>query len=77
MAAPTCVYCGAAATCRPDPGYYGQGREDDFRCTPCSGDLSAVVPLGACPMPDAHAEHMAINGDCPWCGAYDKSRWLP
>jgi hypothetical protein len=25
---------------------------------------------------EAHAEHMRINGDCPWCGAYDKSKWL-
>ena len=25
---------------------------------------------------ETHAEHMRINGDCPWCGAYDKSKWL-
>jgi len=25
---------------------------------------------------EAHTEHMRINGDCPWCGAYDKSKWL-
>jgi len=30
----------------------------------------------ACSVPEAHIEHMAINGDCPWCGCYDKSKWL-
>lgn len=25
---------------------------------------------------EAHDEHMRINGDCPWCGMYDKSKWL-
>jgi hypothetical protein len=25
---------------------------------------------------DAHEEHMRINGDCPWCGSYDTSKWL-
>jgi hypothetical protein len=25
---------------------------------------------------DAHTEHMAINGDCPWCESYDRSKWL-
>lgn len=24
---------------------------------------------------EAHVEHMAVNGDCPWCGAYDTSKW--
>jgi hypothetical protein len=24
---------------------------------------------------EMHSEHMRINGDCPWCGAYDKSKW--
>lgn len=26
-----------------------------------------------CEMPEAHEAHMAINGECPWCGAYDPS----
>lgn len=21
---------------------------------------------------EAHDEHMRVNGECPWCGAYDK-----
>lgn len=24
---------------------------------------------------EAHEEHMRINGDCPWCGAFDKNKW--
>jgi hypothetical protein len=24
---------------------------------------------------EAHEAHMALNGDCPWCGAYDKGKW--
>ena len=22
-----------------------------------------------CPSPEAHAAHMDLNGECPWCGA--------
>jgi len=25
---------------------------------------------------EAHEAHMDMNGDCPWCGSYDKSKWL-
>lgn len=25
---------------------------------------------------ETHEEHMRINGDCPWCGAYDQSKWI-
>ena len=25
---------------------------------------------------EAHSEHLRINGDCPWCGSYDTSKWL-
>ena len=25
---------------------------------------------------EAHEEHMRINGDCPWCGSFDISKWL-
>ena len=25
---------------------------------------------------EAHEEHLRVNGDCPWCGSYDKSKWL-
>lgn len=25
-----------------------------------------------CKIPEAHVEHMAMNGECPWCGAYDE-----
>jgi hypothetical protein len=23
---------------------------------------------------EAHEDRMRINGDCPWCGSYDKSK---
>jgi hypothetical protein len=29
-----------------------------------------------CSHPEEHEEHMAMNGECPWCGSYDKSKWL-
>lgn len=29
----------------------------------------------ACRDPEAHIEHMRINGDCPWCPTVDTSRW--
>lgn len=25
---------------------------------------------------EAHEAHMELNGDCPWCGSYDRSKWL-
>jgi hypothetical protein len=25
---------------------------------------------------EAHEAHMEMNGDCPWCASYDKSKWL-
>ena len=28
----------------------------------------------ACENPEAHEAHMEVNGECPWCGAYDESR---
>lgn len=24
-----------------------------------------------CQYPEGHEAHMALNGECPWCGAYD------
>ncbi len=24
-----------------------------------------------CTMPEAHEAHMALNGECPWCGDVD------
>jgi hypothetical protein len=29
----------------------------------------------SCDNPEGHAEHMNTNGECPWCGSYDKSKW--
>lgn len=26
-----------------------------------------------CDRPDAHDAHMAMNGECPWCGHVDES----
>lgn len=26
-----------------------------------------------CSKTEAHHAHMAANGECPWCGAYDES----
>ena len=28
----------------------------------------------SCEYPDAHEAHLAINGECPWCGAWDESK---
>jgi len=25
---------------------------------------------------EAHEASMEINGDCPWCGSYDTTKWL-
>lgn len=30
---------------------------------------------GDCSDAEAHEAHMVMNGDCPWCGAWDKSKW--
>ena len=24
---------------------------------------------------EAHEAHLVTNGDCPWCGSYDTSKW--
>lgn len=37
--------------------------------------LSAQRP--ACSHPEAHEGHMALNGECPWCGAVDASAVRP
>lgn len=31
----------------------------------------------ACEMEESHVESMEINGECPWCGTFDQSKWLP
>lgn len=28
----------------------------------------------ACSMPEAHEAHMEMNGECPWCGAFDPTQ---
>lgn len=48
----------------PDPP---QPTEEQMREVRCLNDYG---------FSDAHLEHMRINGDCPWCSAYDKSKWL-
>lgn len=25
-----------------------------------------------CSVPEAHEAHMRLNGECPWCGAFDE-----
>lgn len=27
-----------------------------------------------CTHPESHVAHMMLNGECPWCGAYDPSQ---
>jgi hypothetical protein len=27
-----------------------------------------------CRLSEEHAEHMAVNDECPWCGAYRERR---
>lgn len=27
-----------------------------------------------CAMGESHSAHMAVNGECPWCGAYDSEQ---
>ena len=27
-----------------------------------------------CENPEAHAAHMEMNGECPWCGAFDANQ---
>lgn len=27
-----------------------------------------------CPNPEGHQGHMQMNGECPWCGAFDESQ---
>lgn len=30
----------------------------------------ALRPYADCRATEEHLEHMAINAECPWCGAY-------
>lgn len=39
--------------------------------------MNAVEALRACDRPDAHAAHLALNGECPWCGYADESQVDP
>jgi hypothetical protein len=42
--------------------------------TPDKLDLGgSACPGGS----EAHEAHMEMNGDCPWCESFDKSKWLP
>lgn len=54
-------------TARPDPP---QPTKEQMIAAGCLGKDGWGIS-------EAHEEHMRINGDCPWCGAYDKSKWLP
>lgn len=41
-----------------------------------AGDRAAAAQRrAACRDPEAHVEHMRINGECPWCDTVDTSRW--
>lgn len=31
------------------------------------------VKRDMCENPEAHAAHMRLNGECPWCGAVDQA----
>jgi hypothetical protein len=50
---------------RPDPP---QPTEEQMRAAGCLDKYGFQS--------EAHSEHMRINGDCSWCGSYDKSKWL-
>lgn len=30
-----------------------------------------------CALPESHVAHLMLNGECPWCGAYDPSQIDP
>lgn len=57
----TCVFCNGVL-------------DHDADCTRETEKLDKGT--SNCDYPEAHQEHMAINGECPWCGSYDKSKWL-
>lgn len=43
--------------------------------TKTTTDPGHVLRFGStCPNPDGHEGHMQMNGECPWCGAYDESQ---
>jgi hypothetical protein len=30
--------------------------------------------MADCPYPEGHEAHMAVNGECPWCGVSDPNQ---
>jgi hypothetical protein len=39
-----------------------------------SEDMDEQAAAEACMLTPAHQAHMAINGECPWCGAHDPNQ---
>jgi hypothetical protein len=37
---------------------------------PSRGAPAPRADAMACPGGDGHDDHLALNGECPWCGAY-------
>lgn len=44
-----------------------EGEPGELSCPP----MMLVSTPTPCTQPDSHDAHLALNGECPWCGAYD------
>lgn len=33
--------------------------------------MKEMIQMNQCTNEEAHEAHMALNGECPWCGEYD------